>query len=520
MAAHLSAVFLRSGLALFLLLSAPYARARHQATVTPSPQTTYVYFQRARRHEKFSTPEVFQQVVNEIHEYLSANRVVALTEGNGLSVGTELPLSAVQEMARDSGAAYLLYAVVDRPRFKWLKVTVQCFDTSGQEVWREEASAGGGLTGGTAPHDTLQKLRDELNLRLGQPGLQQRASAQKQAPSVSSSDQKSVSTESISEARPLVTASETQPAPPVDLEGSGATVRLANGTPVHLLLVESVSSKSAQQGGPVKLQVLGDVKVGNLVVIANKAPATAIVETAQGAGRAWRRGSLLLKLGTVTLLNEQQQPLRAWNAVLGKDTEAAADWTNAVLQSYGFALLFLPFAPLQHGNEAVMHQGTVLEAVINGDILLSRAAIEASQPVPAQRRHGPASVTFYYPDFAEGNSVGVWCGQVKVGLLKRGGKFTLILPPGRYWLRTWNSRRSPIAELVVEDGDEQYVRAIPTSHRTGLDVTWQEHFAVVPHDVGEVQSAETSSAKSPNVQDPSKLDLALLQSDPRVKQRK
>lgn len=520
MSAHLSAVFLRSGLALSLLLSAPWAPARHQATVTASTRTSYIYFQRTRRHEKYGTPEVFQQVVNEINQYLSANGVVALMEGNTIAVGNELPVSAVQEMARDSGAAYLLYVVVDRPMSKWLKVTMQCFDTSGREVWREEASAGGGLTGRAAPGDTLQKLRDELNLRLGQPGLQQRASAQKQRPSVSISDQESVSTEPISGAHPSVTASETQPAPPVDQEGSGTTVRLANGTPVHLLLAQSVSSKDAHQGGTVKLQVLGDVRVGNLVVIANKAPATAIVETAQGAGRAWKRGSLLLKLDTVTLVNEQQQPLRAWNAVRGKDTEAAADWTNAVLQSYGFGLLFLPFAPLQHGNDAVLHQGTVLEAVINGDVLLSRSVIVAAQRKPAETRHGPASVTFYYPDFGDGNSVSVWCGHVKLGLLKRGGKFTVILPPGRYWLRTWNSRRSPIAELVVEDGEEQYVRAIPTSHRTGLDVTWLEHFAVVPHDVGEVQSAETSSAKSRDVQDTSKLDLVLLHSDPRVKQRK
>jgi hypothetical protein len=307
------------------------------------------------------------------------------------------------------------------------------------------------------------------------------------------------------------------PPPPGGLEGSEATILLANGTPVHLLLAESISSKSAQQGGSVKLQVLGDVKVGDLVVIPNKAPATATIETVKGAGRAWRRGSLLLKLGTVMLLNEQQQPLRAWNAVKGKDTGAAADWTNAVLQSYGFALLFLPFAPLQHGNEAVMPRGTELEAVINGDVLLSPAAIGAAQPKPAEPRFGPASVTFYYPDFGEGPSVSVWCGQIKVGLLKRGGKFTLTLPFGRYWLRTWNSKRSPIAELVVKDGDEQYVRAITTSHRNGLDVTWQEHFAVVPHDVGEVQSAETTPTKSRNVQDPSKLDLTRLQSDPRVK---
>ena len=68
----------------------------------------------------------------------------------------------------------------------------------------------------------------------------------------------------------------------------------------------------------MKLQVLGDVKVGDLMVIANRAPGFATIESAKSAGRAWRAGNLLLKLGTVTLLNQQQQPLRAWNAVKGK----------------------------------------------------------------------------------------------------------------------------------------------------------------------------------------------------------
>jgi hypothetical protein len=41
-------------------------------------------------------------------------------------------------------------------------------------------------------------------------------------------------------------------------------------TPVHLFLAETLSSKTAQTGATVKLHVLGDVKVGDLVVIAIK----------------------------------------------------------------------------------------------------------------------------------------------------------------------------------------------------------------------------------------------------------
>jgi hypothetical protein len=171
------------------------------------------------------------------------------------------------------------------------------------------------------------------------------------------------------------------------------------------------------------------VKVGDLVVIANRAPGFATIESAKSAGRAWRAGNLLLKLGTVTLLNQQQEPLRAWNAVKGTDTGAAMEWTNAVLQSYGLALFFLPFSPLQHGNQAVIPRGTVLDAAIDSDVLLPRAVIAAAQPQPAEPHHGPASVTFYYPNFEEGSAINVWCGEVKVGRLKRGGKFTLPLPP-------------------------------------------------------------------------------------------
>lgn len=113
----------------------------------------------------------------------------------------------------------------------------------------------------------------------------------------------------------------------------------------------------------------------------------------------------------------------------GKDTGAPMEWTNAVMQTYGLALFFLPFSPLQHGNQAVMPRGTVLEAAIDSDVLLPRAVIEADQPKPAEPHHGPASVTFYYPNFEDGAAVNVWCGEVKVAHLKRGGKFTLSLPP-------------------------------------------------------------------------------------------
>jgi len=514
-----SASFRSPGFILLLLSFASYLPASAQAVSTPTPQTTYLYFHRTSGHVKLSTPQVFEQVVSEIQGYVSANGVATLTEGSAASSEAELPWSAVQDMARRSGAAYLLYIVVDRPITKWLKVTVQCYDMAGHRIWQENAAVGG-LSGGKGERATLHKLREELDRRLGQPGLLQTAHGQQLVPTTTASEQtSSAPTVSALEQKPALIASETPPASAGDREDSAATIRLANGTPVHLLLAEAISSKTAQPGSTVKLQVLGNVKVGDLVVIANRAPGFATIESAKSAGRAWRAGNLLLKLGTVTLLNQQQQPLRAWNAVKGKDTGAAMEWTNAVMQSYGLALFFLPFSPLQHGNQAVMPRGTVLEAAIDSDVLLPRAEIEAAQPKPAEPHHGPASVTFYYPTFEEGSAVNVWCGEVKVGRLMRGGKFTLSLPPGKYWLRTWHSKKSPTTALDAEDGGEEYVRVIMPIQRTGVGGE-VEHLALVPHDVGEAQSAEAIPAKSHDVVDIAKLDLTQLHSDPQAKKRK
>ena len=515
---HLLALCLRPALVLFLVNSALHATSSAQSAVAQSPQTTFVYFQRTNHHVKLSTPDIFDQVVTEFREYLSTNRVAAMTENNVVSLGTALPLFAVQDMAHDSGSAYLLYVTVDRPLSKWLKVTVRCYDSSRHVIWQEEASAGSGFSSRNVASEAMQELREKLHPRLGQPGLPQSAPGQQTALATPSFPEKSA-TES-SAADPAVSPPESQPAPLSDLSGSAATLHLANGTPIHLVLAESISSKSATEGGTVKLQVLGDVKVGDLVVIANKAPATATIESAKEAGRAWRKGNLLLKLGTVTLLNQQQQPLRAWSAVAGKPTGAGEVWANAIAQTYGLALFFLPFAPLQHGNEAILPRGALLEAAISGDVQLSQSEIAAVQPEPAPQRHGPASVTFYNQDLGEGRSTNVWCGQVHLGLLQRGGKFTVTLPPGKYWLRPWNSKRSPITELDLDEGEEYYVAAISRSRRTGTNVTWLEDFSVVPHDVGELASADTVTSKTKKVADTAKLDLAQLQSDPRTKKSK
>jgi hypothetical protein len=304
-------------------------------------------------------------------------------------------------------------------------------------------------------------------------------------------------------------------------ENSQETIRIPDGTLVYLWVNETVSSKTAKPGDPVKLQVFGDVKIGDLVVIADKAPVSGTIESVKTAGRAWRAGRLFLKLNTVTLLNQQQQPLRAVSAVKGTATVASADWTEAAI-----FLLGLPFA---NGNEASLDRGMVLDAVIDEDVLLPRSEIEALQPQsavqpePATPRHGPATVTFYYPDFGHGPfSAYVWCGEIEIGELLKGGMFTVSLPAGRYFLRFGKKGNPVVTTLDVQESGEQYVAVkVSPEQQTGSGkVWWQPHFSLVPHDVGKAQSAYASTSRSVIVKDVAKMNRARLQAEPSAEEAK
>jgi len=299
---------------------------------------------------------------------------------------------------------------------------------------------------------------------------------------------------------------------PAGIEIPADRIRLANGKTVRLMVTETVSSKTAKVGDPVKLQVIDPVKVDAMVVIASKAPASGTITEVKPAGRAWHKGGVVLRLDSVTLVNQQQVALSAFSAVKGGATHAAFDWTMAIVQSQGLALFFLPFAPLQHGQQGTIPKGAVMEAVTAGEILLDRASIEASQPSPSEIRQGPASVTIYYPKGGEIRSVEIWCGSIKLGQLKRGHKLTISFPPGKYWFRVFNGK--PATLLEAKEGGEYYLRT-EVETLPSLDRSWAFSLSLVERDVGDVQAADTSPLDPKNVKDIAKIDPALLSAGPK-----
>ncbi len=151
-------------------------RSGAQEQPPPNPQTlhaVFVFLQRTSGHVKYSKPQVFQAVVEDVFAHLkSINVSMASDEFGGRRYSEEeMPLDAVQKIARDSKADSLLYLVVDRPATHWIRVVAQCYDASGKLLWGEEATERLAFTGGQGLRATLHKLHQRLDQHLGHEGL-------------------------------------------------------------------------------------------------------------------------------------------------------------------------------------------------------------------------------------------------------------------------------------------------------------------------------------------------------------
>ena len=130
----------------------------------PAQQKVFVFVQRSDRHAKYSKPEVFHDALSDVLGYLAAKNVaIAVDEFGGRNHAEgATPLDTVFSIARDAQANGLLCVLVDRPATKWIKMSVQCYDMNGKPLWQEEASSGGGLSGGHGFEVTTNKLHAQL----------------------------------------------------------------------------------------------------------------------------------------------------------------------------------------------------------------------------------------------------------------------------------------------------------------------------------------------------------------------
>jgi hypothetical protein len=165
---------------------------------------------------------------------------------------------------------------------------------------------------------------------------------------------------------------------------------LGDGTPVRLRLTRKLSSADATVGETVDFEVLEDVKVNGVVVIARGATALATVTEAQPKRRLGRGGKLNVNIDYVRLVNGEKVALRAVKEARGAGKGGTV--TGAVVAT---SLVFFPAAPLfllMHGKDINVPKGREITAYVNGDVELNPAgfaspggAAEAQPPKSARR---------------------------------------------------------------------------------------------------------------------------------------
>jgi len=146
---------------------------------------------------------------------------------------------------------------------------------------------------------------------------------------------------------------------------------LLDGTPVKLRIGRNISSADAKVGEHVDFEVLEEVQVQGVVVIAKGATATATVTDAQSKRRMGRAGKLDLTLDYVRLMDSEKAALTATAGGKGGSHTGAMVGAMAATAIFtlGGSALFL----LMHGKDITIPKGTETTAYINGDMPLEMA---------------------------------------------------------------------------------------------------------------------------------------------------
>lgn len=150
---------------------------------------------------------------------------------------------------------------------------------------------------------------------------------------------------------------------------------LQDGTAVKLRLAENLTSATAKAGQQVSFEVLEEVDVQGVPVIAKGAQALATVTTAEPKKSMGRGGKLDVNVDSVRLIDGQKAALSATkNAKGGGHTGAMA------AGMVGTALVFFPAAPLLlfiHGKDITIPKGTEVTAFVAGDMKLDMTKFAA-----------------------------------------------------------------------------------------------------------------------------------------------
>lgn len=169
---------------------------------------------------------------------------------------------------------------------------------------------------------------------------------------------------------------EPKPAPPISAESNQEKLILEDGTPVKLKLLRALSSTTEKTDAKVEFEIIEEVKVGDVIVIACGATATGTVIEARPARRMGRTGKLDVRIDSAQLANGQKVALRAVRkAPNGSRTAEVAMGVAAA------GLLFFPAAPLFllfKGENINVPKDTLVTSFVNGNHQLQRTDFSSS----------------------------------------------------------------------------------------------------------------------------------------------
>ena len=149
---------------------------------------------------------------------------------------------------------------------------------------------------------------------------------------------------------------------------------LEDGTPVHLVLSQNLSSADAVTGQTVEFEVVDDVTVNGFVVIPHGSTAWATITDAEHKKRMGRAGKLDLNVDKVRLADGERAMLRAV-----KDVKGGGHTGAMVGAMVATSLVVWPAAPLfllMHGKAVTIPKGTTISAFVQGDITLDESKFQ------------------------------------------------------------------------------------------------------------------------------------------------
>jgi PEGA domain len=238
---------------------------------------------------------------------------------------------------------------------------------------------------------------------------------------------------------------------------SGPT--LEDGTPVKLRMGQTVSSADAHVGDSVALEVLEEVRVGNIVVVPKGGIAMATVTSAQSKRSMGRGGKLDINIDYAKLSDGEKAALRAVKDVKGGGHTGAM--TGAMVAT---SIIFFPAAPLflfMKGKDITIPKGTEVTAFVSGDMPLNMAKFQGPAGVaPTSAASGATELNLSStPAEAEIGIDGNFVGNTPSSVNVAAGDHTISIRMAGYepWDRTIHTSAGKVnlaAMLLKAEGGE------------------------------------------------------------------